>query len=134
MKKFNNWNSNRSQHNRRQQSYHRPSGKFDPRTDTSYELLDSFTFRTVKAEPGEDADRLIRRFKRVVEASGVLSEIKKREHFKSNGQKKRERQMKSIKNARKRKAKLDKMDFDSKKINTRPNPQRRPAQSESQTQ
>jgi small subunit ribosomal protein S21 len=134
MRKFNNWESNRPYQNRRPPQ-HRPLGKFDPRVDNSQDLLNSFTFRTVKAEPGEDNERLIRRFKRVVEASGVLSEIKKREHFKSKSQKRRERHMKAIKNARKRQAKLEMMmDFDSKKVKFRPYTPRRAPQGESQGQ
>ena len=123
MRKFSNWGNNRSQQNRRPMN--RPLGKFDPRVDNSSEILASFTFRTVKASYGDDSERLLRKFKRVVEASGVLSEIKKREHFKSRSQKRREQKMKSIKNVRKRQAKLERMlDFDSKKANPRPYNQR----------
>lgn len=125
MKKFNNWNNNRQY---RPKVPFRHPAKFDPTVDTSRELMNSFTFRTVKAEYGEDNERLLRRFKRVVEASGVLSEIKKREHFKSNGQKRRERHMKAVKNARKRQAKMERWaDYDSKKVPPKFNNRRPPS-------
>lgn len=124
MKRFNNWSNNRPPP--RRSHFSRPPTKFDPRIDNSREILASFTFRTVRAEQGEDNERLMRRFKRVVEGAGVLAEIKRREAYKSPGEKRREREMKSIKNARKRQAKLDRMtDYDSKKINVRPPSDRR---------
>jgi len=129
MRKFNNWNNNRSPQYRR--TSFRPVGKFDPRIDNSEEILKSFTFRTVVADYGEDTERLLRRFKRVVEASGILSEIRKREHHKSCGQIRRERHLKSIKNVRKRQAKAERFaDYDSKKPANRPYNQRRPEQNE----
>lgn len=124
MRKFNSWGNNRQHQHRGQMNG--PLGKFDPRVDNSREILNSFTFRTVKADYGEDSERLLRRFKRVVEASGVMAELKKREHFKSSSQKRREQRLESMKNVRKRKAKLERMmDFDSKKVITRPHNQRR---------
>lgn len=131
MKKFSHWNTNRPQYNRRPP--YRPVGKFDPRVDNSREIYNSFTFRTVRAEYGDDNERLLRRFKRVIESSGILSEIKKREHFKSAGQKRKERHIKAVKNARKRQAKMDRMaDYDSKKVNTRPYTPRRNDQAPTQ--
>lgn len=131
MRKFNHWGNNRPQYNRK--PLFRPLGKFDLRVDNSADIMASFTFRKVKAEPGEDNDRLVRRFKRVIEASGVLSEIKKREYFKSDGQKRRERHMKAVKNSKKRQAKMERMmDYDSKKVTVRPSQSRRPYNAESQ--
>jgi small subunit ribosomal protein S21 len=116
--RFNGVNNNRQYRGR---PPFRPVGKFDPRVDNSREIYNSFTFRTVKAEYGDDNERLLRRFKRVIESSGILSEIKKREYFKSAGQKRKERHIKAIKNAKKRQAKMERMvDYDSKKVNTRP--------------
>ncbi len=113
MRKFNNWN-NRPYIKK---TPYRPSNtKFDLRVDHSSEVLASFTFRQVKAEPYEDNDRLLKRFKRLIEGSGLFSELKKREYFKSEGQKKRERMQKSLKNAKKAQAKASRIDYDSKKF------------------
>lgn len=96
--------------------------KFDPRVDNSEDIRKSFINRTVKAEYGEDPERLVRRFKRVVEASGVLSELKKRAFYKSPGQLAREAELKALKNIKKKKARAEKFqDYDSKRINPRPN-------------
>ncbi len=113
MRKFNNWNNRPYV---KKAPYRPANTKFDLRVDNSREILASFTFRQVKAEPYEDNDRLLKRFKRVIEGSGLFSELKEREYFKSNGQKSRERLQKSLKNARKRQAKADRIDYDSKKF------------------
>lgn len=58
--------------------------------------------RYVKARDGESTDQLIKRFKRVVEASGVMGELKKREYYLSPSQKIREKKKKALKRLRKR--------------------------------
>lgn len=45
----------------------------------------------VTARPGEDADRLIRRFRRLVREEGVLREVFERRHFVKPSQRKRRR-------------------------------------------
>jgi small subunit ribosomal protein S21 len=138
MRKFNSWNNNGNSRPPNRRPAFRPLGKFDLRVDVSREILSSFTFRMVKAEPGEDNERLLRRFKRIVESTGILSELKKREYYKSPSEDRRERHMKAIKNSRKRQAKLERYaDYDSKKVNTRPPPQqqyRRPSYNQAPVQ
>lgn len=71
------------------------------KVDTSASLLASFTHRTVRPRHGESSEALIKRFKTVIEKSGVMSELKRREHHKSKGEKAREKAMKARKRARK---------------------------------
>ena len=51
----------------------------DPSKVDMTALLESFDKMTVKARPNEHPEALIRRFKRLVENSGLLGELKKRE-------------------------------------------------------
>jgi small subunit ribosomal protein S21 len=71
------------------------------KVDTSKTLMASFTNRTVWARGAESAEALIKRFKTVVEKSGVLSELKRRKHHKSKGEKVREKALLARKRARK---------------------------------
>lgn len=67
-------------------------------SDTSYAQYDYFeAMRTTKARPGESTDELLKRFKRKSEHSGVLKEYRKREYYKSKGEKKREKKLKALK-------------------------------------
>lgn len=50
---------------------------------------------------GEHPEGLIRRFKKLVELSGVLKELKKREYYLSPAQKKKEKRKRAEKRARK---------------------------------
>jgi small subunit ribosomal protein S21 len=59
----------------------------------------------VALRDGESADSLIRRFRRVVEQSGVLKELKRREFHMPKAEKKRDKQRK----ARKRRLKAERM-------------------------
>ena len=59
----------------------------------------------VSLRDGESADSLIRRFKRVVESSGILKELRRREYYLSPGEKRKEKQRK----AQKRRAKAARM-------------------------
>lgn len=50
---------------------------------------------------GESSESLIRRFKKIVELSGVMKELKRREYYLSPSQKKKEKRKKALKRARK---------------------------------
>lgn len=71
----------------------------DPAKVDMNALLASFTNKMVKRRPGEDNESLIKRFKRVMNESRVLSELKKREYHKSKGEKAREKSLKAKKRA-----------------------------------
>lgn len=58
--------------------------------------------RGVVLQDGESSEQLIRRFKKVVEASGVMRELKRREYYLSPSQKKREKKKRAMKKARKK--------------------------------
>lgn len=45
----------------------------------------------VKAQDGEDFERLLKRFKKEVEKAGILSELKKREFYEKPSEKKKRR-------------------------------------------
>lgn len=45
----------------------------------------------VKAQPGDTTDTLIRKFSRKVLAEGILTELKDREHHKTDAMKRQER-------------------------------------------
>lgn len=81
--------------------------------NTSQSLYDSFTGRAIKIYPGEDTERFLRRFKKVVEASGILGELKKREFYKSPGQLNREKKLKSRKRFLRNKIKQEQFFRDS---------------------
>lgn len=122
MRKFKNNNRYKGQHKNYKQD--RPPRKSRPqvnpndlhpsKVDTSESLLNSFTHRTVKRRMSESNEALIKRFKSVVEKAGVLSEIKKREHYKSKGEKKREKILKARKRARKKENMRSKRRFNQK--------------------
>lgn len=76
----------------------------DLRVDATADVLKTFEMRRVTRRPYEDNEQLMKRFKRVVENSGVIGELKKREFYQSPGQKRREKVMKAKKRARKKKA------------------------------
>lgn len=63
----------------------------------------------------ESFESLFRRFKRVVEASGIMRELKKREFYVSDSEKKKEKQKKAAKRIRKRRKFEEVIDFDAKK-------------------
>lgn len=81
--------------------FQNPADLHPSKVDNSHALYASFDRRTVTARYHESNDQLVRRFKRVVENSGVMSELKRREYYETEGQKAR---LKAIK-ARKRAAK-----------------------------
>lgn len=114
MKKFNN-NGKRPYRPR----YDRPSVpprlvEKDPAKVDQKAVLASFDKMTVKLRPGEDVEQLIRRFKRMVENSGLLGELKKREAYKAPAAKKREKKAKATKRFLKNKAKMDARDRDNR--------------------
>ena len=70
--------------------------KFDKRSDKG-----SCRGTGVVARDGESAESLIRRFKKVVELSGIMRELRRREHYLSPSQKKRDKIKKAEKRAKK---------------------------------
>ena len=52
--------------------------------------------------PDESADHMIKRFKRLVDNSGIMRELKKREYHLSPSQKRREKKKRAMKRMRKR--------------------------------
>lgn len=65
-------------------------------------FLNTFSGRKVKRRENDTNDSLIRRFKKMVESAGILKEVKKREHYLSPSQKKREKKKRALKRLRKR--------------------------------
>jgi len=58
--------------------------------------------RYVTLRDGESAEQLIKRFKRIVESSGVIKELKSREYALSKSQKIRDKKKKALKRLRKK--------------------------------
>ena len=67
----------------------------DPAKVDTNAVLASFDFMTAKLRSGEGSDQLIRRFKRMVEQSGLLGELRKREAYKGPAAKRREKKKKA---------------------------------------
>ena len=65
----------------------------------------------VKLKKGEPFDKAFRRFKRKVETEGIMKELKKRKHFLTKSEKKREKR----KLAAKRRRKLAQRELKNKK-------------------
>lgn len=82
----------------------------DHRIDTTADIMKTFDMRKVTRKSYEDNEHLLKRFKRVVENSGVMGELKKREFYQSKGQKKRDKIVKAQKRARKKKALMQQFD------------------------
>jgi len=61
----------------------------------------------VRARENESFEGTMRRFKRIVEKSGVLSEVKKRDRFESESEKKKRAKAAAQKRARKKKLQRD---------------------------
>ena len=55
----------------------------------------------VVARPGEPFEELYRRFKRGMEASGILRECRRRRHFVPNHERRREKIRRALRRARK---------------------------------
>lgn len=100
MKKYRNFNSNQNFSNRRPRVWS-PPPHMDI-YDRSVWLMNSFTGRVVVKRDNETVDNMLRRFKRSVESSGVLRELKKREFYLSTSQKRREKKKRALKRLRKR--------------------------------
>lgn len=64
---------------------------------------------TVYAKPGESFESLYRRFKRVVERSGILSELKKYEYFEKPSVRRKRKQAAARKRELKRQLKAEKV-------------------------
>lgn len=63
---------------------------------------------TVYAKPGESVDSLLRRFKKVVERSGILSDLKKHEFYEKPSVQKKRKQAAARKREQKRQMKMGK--------------------------
>lgn len=92
MQKFN--KDNRNGHNRMNRDSRYKNRR--PRRQVSY------LARGVVLQDGESAEQLIRRFKKVVEASGVMRELKRREFYLSPAQKVRDKKKRAAKKSKKR--------------------------------
>lgn len=107
-------------HNRR--GFNKPYGRNigPPSYLSSYEksvwLMNSFKGRTVSLRDGESSDSLMRRFKKVVEQSGVMRELKRREFHLSKSQKKKEKHKRALKRMRK----FEKKMYEFEDENTKP--------------
>lgn len=77
-------------------------------------LLDSMPGPKVKAMEGESNDQLIRRFRKVVEYSGLLHELKKREFYQSPSEKKKDKKRRAMKKLKKRQRRVSPIDEDRK--------------------
>lgn len=75
--------------------------EFRPRRFKKPERSGGFQGTAVYLREGESPESLIRRFKKIVELAGVMKELKRREHYLSPSQKKKEKRKKAAKRARK---------------------------------
>lgn len=57
---------------------------------------------TVKLRPGESQERLLRRFRKAVVRSRILSKVRRKRYFVSKGEKKRIKHKKAIRRAQRR--------------------------------
>lgn len=96
-------NNRRNFHNNNKNPNQRRIGP--PPHMTGYErsvwLMNSFKGRCVELRDGEGSEGLMRRFKRVMEQSGVMRELKSREYYLTKTQKKKEKSKKAQKRLRK---------------------------------
>ncbi len=93
----------------------KPMAPTDP-YENSVWFLNTFNKRQVVRGFDDSNDSMLRKFKRIVEASGIIRELKKREFYQSKSQKKREKKKRALKRLRKN-AKLEELiDYDSKKV------------------
>ena len=76
--------------------------------------LEVYIMATVRRREGESLESMLHRFKRVVNDAGIMSEVKKREYYKSKSVKKREKraaaQQKRLKQERAMRRRMSKMD------------------------
>lgn len=96
---------NKFGHNRRGFNKNKPRRMGPPPNLSPYErsvwFMNSFRGRSVKLREGESVDGLMRRFKKIVEQSGVMRELKRREYYLTKTQKKKEKHKKALKRLRK---------------------------------
>lgn len=77
-------------------------------------FLSSMSGPVVKLMDGESNDQLIRRFKKLVEYSGLLHELKKREFYLSPSQKVKDKKRRALKKLKKRMKRVSPADEDRK--------------------
>jgi len=65
-------------------------------------LMKTFNGRHVERREYDSNDSMIRRFKKVVEAAGILKELKRREYYLTPSQNKRDKKKRALKRLRKR--------------------------------
>lgn len=87
--------------NRRSFNSNAPKKDFKSRRFRRPERNNNIQGTVVHLREGESSESLIRRFKKIVELSGVMRELKKREHYLSPSQKRKEKRKKALKRARK---------------------------------
>lgn len=98
------YQNNRGKYPQQRRQREDPTELHPSKVNNAEALFQSFNKRSVQRRSYEDNDQLVRRFKRVVEASGVMGELKKREFYMSRGQKDRDKLKKAEKRAKKRRA------------------------------
>jgi small subunit ribosomal protein S21 len=99
MKKYP-YNKNKKKNWSRTKSWTAPAYLSD--YEKSVWFLNSFTGKCVKKRENESTENMLRRFKRSVENSGILREMKRREYYMSKSQKRRDKMKRALKRLRKR--------------------------------
>lgn len=90
-----------------------PPGNVSP-YEYSQWFFNTFSGRCAKLRPNESFGQLLSRFKRVVELSGIVKEMKRREFHQTNSQKKKEKHKKALKRLRKKNKENQLVDYDLK--------------------
>lgn len=78
-----------------------PPGNVSP-YEYSVWFLSTFNGRTLRVRPDESPRSYLRRFEKIVEISGIMREMKKREFYLTPSQRKKEKKKRSAKKLRKR--------------------------------
>ena len=92
MKKFDAANQ-KSQDHKKKDFKQRKFKKFDKKEEVKG--------TAVALREGESADSLIRRFKKIVELAGIMRELRRREHYLTPSQKKKEKKKRAQKKVKK---------------------------------
>lgn len=79
-------------------------------------FMNTFSGNKVVRRDNESTDSMIRRFKKLVEQSGITKELKRREFYQTPSQKKREKKKKALKRLRKNQRINSLGDFDPKML------------------
>jgi ribosomal protein S21 len=109
----NNFNRNTNNQNQGNRRPERKNSSLSPYEESCI-FFASMPGPMVKAMDGESNDQLIRRFKKVVEYSGLLHELKKREFYLSKSQKVKDKKRRALKKLKKRMKRINPIDEDRK--------------------